>query len=363
MDSIKEGKASINAGNGVFFNPKMKKLRDMSVLFVKALNKKQPASFLDCTAATGVRAIRYAKEAGIRNITTIDMNKDAYKSMRKNLSANNVKAKALNMSIQEYANTTTEKFDIIDLDPFGTPSPHVFDVMKISKDGTALMITATDTAVLCGAHEAACMKTYGSKPMHNELCKESGIRILLNFISRNAAVFNFGAEPLLSISDMHYMRVFVRLSAGAKEALASIKENGFACFCGSCRNFSLSKGIAPKLSPKCANCSKAMEPYGPMWLGKLQSKEMIGKMLKLVNDPYEGEKELRMMQGELDMPFFYSIPRMTKSLHMSSVSPEAVRMRLEKMGIAATRTQFDKDALKTTGTVSEVIKAIRPNRV
>ncbi|MDE1851414.1 MAG: methyltransferase [Candidatus Micrarchaeota archaeon] len=362
MDQIREGKAAIRAGDKVFFNPKMRKLRDMSVLFAKALGNKK-ARLLDCTAATGIRAIRYAKEAGIREITALDMNKSAYNSMRKNIAANKVKIKILNKSIQEFANTTAERFDIIDLDPFGTPSPHVFDILKIANNNAVLMVTATDTAVLCGAHEAACIKTYGSRPIHNELCKESGVRILLNFISRNAALFNFGIEPLLSVSDMHYMRVFVRLHAGAKEALASAKENGFATFCGNCRSFSYSKGIAPRLNEKCAYCSKSTEFYGPMWLGNLLSKEFIAGMLKLMKSPYEGQKELETIYNELDIPFFYSIPRITKSLNTTSVSPEKVRTALIKRKLSATRTQFDKDAIKISGSVEDVIKAVKASSV
>lgn len=362
MSQTKEGKATVRAGNGVFFNPKMKKLRDMSVLLAKAICNKN-TRLLDCTAATGIRAIRYAKEAGIDHITALDMNKGAYNCMRRNVLANKAKVKVLHKSIQEFANTVADRFDIVDLDPFGTPSPHVFDILKISDNNAVLMVTATDTAVLCGAHGAACIKTYGSRPMHNELCKESGIRVLLNFISRNAALFNFGIEPLLSVSDMHYLRVFVRLHAGAKEAVASVKENGFATFCGSCRSFACSKGMAPIMPSKCAHCSKTTEAYGPIWLGSLQSKETIAKMLKLANGKYEGGKELEAIGNELDIPFFYSIPKITKSLGATSVSPEKVRLWLSGRGIKATRTQFDKDAIKTNGSIDDVLKGVRSSRV
>ena len=43
-----------------------------------------------------------------------------------------------------------EKFDAIDLDPFGTPAPFVLAVMMATADGGVVSMTATDAAVLCG---------------------------------------------------------------------------------------------------------------------------------------------------------------------------------------------------------------------
>ncbi len=210
MNLVSEGKAKIYTGKEAFYNPKMTELRDISVAFLKVISTKDK-KVLDSTAATGIRAIRYALEAGAKDVVLLDINKSAAALAKKNVKLNRLKFDVLNKSIQDFANSSREKFGMIDHDPFGSPAPSLFDLMKISWDGTALMITATDTAVLCGAHQGACLKIYGAKPLHNEMCKEVGIRILLNYTARIASQFNFGVIPLLSISDMHYMRIFVRL--------------------------------------------------------------------------------------------------------------------------------------------------------
>ena len=62
----------------VFYNPKMKNLRDISVLFVKFFSMPND-SLLDSTCATGVRGIRYIKEADIKKVIFLDINKDAAK--------------------------------------------------------------------------------------------------------------------------------------------------------------------------------------------------------------------------------------------------------------------------------------------
>ena len=247
--------------------------------------------------------------------------------------------------------------DVIDLDPFGSPAPYIYDLLKVSKDGTILMITATDTAVLCGAHEAACVKIYGSKPLHNEMCKEVGIRILLNYVSKMASQFNFGIAPLVSISDRHYMRIFIRLEYGATKAIGSVKSCGLGTFCRRCYAFRFAKGVAPLLGDGCGTCGKRLEAFGPLWLGKLYDKSITSRMLEMGDVPL-----LRDINQELDVLMLYSIPKITESLGFSSVSQYRVIEKLRGMGRAATTTQFDKDSIKTDASPKEVFRAVKSLR-
>ncbi len=358
MATVAEGSARISVGSGVFYNPRMRALRDISVLFLKAAGAK--GRLLDSTSATGIRGIRYAKEAGFSDIVSLDINAQAARNASLNMRRNGLKLKCLNESVQGFCNGgDAGQFDVIDLDPFGTPVPHINDLLKVSRDKTLLMVTATDTAVLCGAHSNACVKLYGSKPMHSELCKESGIRILLNFVIRSAAQFNFGVEPLLSVSDMHYMRVFARLHAGAKEALESVKQCGFASFCGRCRSFSYAKGATPLLGAECGDCGADTEAFGPMYLGPLYDKRITGRMTGMAGTMDGAGVLLSRINEELDMPFFYSIPRITRTLRMSSVPMGNLIERLRDKGFSVSRTQFDKDGIKTDAGAKNVADAIR----
>ncbi|VVB76600.1 tRNA (guanine(26)-N(2))-dimethyltransferase [uncultured archaeon] len=360
MRCIKEWLADISPSDKVFYNPKMSKLRDLSVLFLKARVNKE-ARLLDCTAASGIRGIRYALEAGIKDVTLLDINKDAARSAKLNVKRNGLKQKVINDSIQHFANSLEDAFDVIDLDPFGTPVPYVHDLLKLCKDNTLMMITATDTATLCGAESKACVKLYGSKPIHNELCHEGGVRILLNYISREAAQFNFSMEPALCIADLHYMRVFVFLRRGAERAYAAIKTNGFVTYCPHCCNFAVAKGIVPKIDTKCGNCGRAMDAYGPMWLGSLQDKETVARMLDAGSKGgYSGEalKLLGRINDEVDTPFFYSVSKIASHLKTSSAPLEEIVQMLKKTH-AAGRTHFEPDAIKTDATVKEVIADVK----
>ncbi len=362
MANVIEGGAKISVCKGVFYNPKMHALRDLSILFLKAVNAK--GRLLDSTAATGVRGIRYAMELNFDEIVMLDINTASAKNANSNIKKNGLGVKCLNESIQVYCSDDTRGFDAIDLDPFGTPVPYVNDLLKVSKDGTVFMVTATDTAVLCGAHANACLKLYGSKPMHNELCKESGIRILLNFVIRSAAQFNFGTEILLSVSDMHYMRIFVRLNAGAKNAVDSIKQCGFASFCKKCHSFAYSFGSVPALGTECNVCGSAVEGFGAVYLGSLYDKGVVDRMFKLQKDnsAYYAtpvEAILHRISDEPEAPFFYSIPKITKSMARAAVSPDKVISALKAGGFYASRTQFDRDGVKTTASAGKVFEAVK----
>lgn len=355
---IKEGRAVVENGEGVFYNPKMTALRNISVAFLNALGV-EGGSLLDCTAATGIRGIRYALECGAKEVVMLDMNESAYGNAVANAERNKVDAKVLHKSIQEFANTVKTKFDVIDLDPFGTPAPHIFDLMKVSKDGTLLMVTATDTAVLCGAHAKACMRIYGARPLHNELGHEAGMRILLGYIARTAAQFNFGIEALLSISDMHYMRVFMKLRRGAKYAGDSVGKMGFVSACGKCHNFSYSAGIVPNVETKCGFCGAEMNSAGPLWLGSLYDKEIIKRMIGNTALDSHGFRILDRIYEERDMPFFYSIPKITRYLGISAVPFGVIIERLHKAGRETSRTHFNAAAIKTNAKIGEVVDAVK----
>ncbi|MGC8547937.1 MAG: tRNA (guanine(10)-N(2))-dimethyltransferase [Candidatus Micrarchaeia archaeon] len=356
---VAEGLANIEVTPGTFYNPKMKRLRDISVCFLNAAAK-PGFSALDCTAATGIRGIRYALEANAGHIVLVEINSEAYKVMSANVKANKIedKAKTVNASIQSFANSAKEKFDAIDLDPFGTPAPYVFDLMKLAKDGTLLMVTATDTATLCGAEGDACLRIYAAKPVRNELCHEASIRILLAFVAKIAAQFDFGIEPLLSLAELHYIRLFIRLKRSARAAVESIESIGSASSCSTCHAFYYSKGIGCA-EQVCKFCGSKTVPFGPLWLGSLYDKQVIGKMLELSTDKAITSTLSRILD-EYDTPFFYSLDKISEYLHLGSVARSSVISLLLKDGKAkASATQFGRNAIKTNADISLVMNTVK----
>ena len=363
MDIYTEGKARIRAGNA-FLNEKARVSRDVSVAYVSVF-KSGGSNLADMTAATGIRCIRYGLESGITSLTAIEINRGAYLSLRANLAANRIRAKSFNKSIQEFANTADDRFDFVDLDPFGGISPYIFDLMKISRSGTHLMATATDTAVLCGADRKACMRIYSARPIHNELCHESAVRIMLAYIARQAAQFNFGIRVRFSFLDKHYIRTFVELEHGAKKALGSIETMGHLYYCHRCGSARIGYGIIAE-GIACENCKKrkgayGSTAYGPMWLGPLMERyaaERMRRFLERNDGMSEASGLVKMIGEEPYVPFYYRIPTVTRRLGIGSVSPRLVLEELRERGFSASYTHMSDYSIKTDADISDVTSCV-----
>ena len=218
MKEHQEGKAIFKANlsgkdkgpgkaKGVFYNPAMKMSRDLHVALANKIQIK--GIMLDGLAASGIRGLRLSLEAGL-NVEFCDTSILATKTIIENLKKNNLEAAVYNKPVEELLKE--KKYDCIDIDPFGTPEPFLEAALKGLNDNGILGVSATDTAVLCGAKPSICVKRYGAMSMKWVSAKEIGIRILLGKIHSLATNIGKGIEPLLSYSEGHHLRVFVRLT-------------------------------------------------------------------------------------------------------------------------------------------------------
>ena len=225
MKEHQEGKAIFKANlsgkdkgpgkaKGVFYNPAMKMSRDLHVALANKIQIK--GIMLDGLAASGIRGLRLSLEAGL-NVEFCDTSILATKTIIENLKKNNLEAAVYNKPVEELLKE--KKYDCIDIDPFGTPEPFLEAALKGLNDNGILGVSATDTAVLCGAKPSICVKRYGAMSMKWVSAKEIGIRILLGKIHSLATNIGKGIEPLLSYSEGHHLRVFVRLTKKNKTKL------------------------------------------------------------------------------------------------------------------------------------------------
>ena len=170
----------------VFYNSVMELNRDLSVAALQRFRQGMDDDIIICDAfgGSGIRGIRYAKEIpGVSNVVINDLNPLAVRLARENIQMNglsNVKA------CKEDANILLRKcrgkFDVVDIDPFGTPTPYVESAATSLKAGGMICVTATDTSSLCGTYKKPCIRKYGAVPLKNEYCHETGLRILAGFL-------------------------------------------------------------------------------------------------------------------------------------------------------------------------------------
>ena len=175
---ITEGSVRIASADGVFYNPKMELNRDLLSAAVGVLGVKE---FCDGHSATGIKALRAILENDcVESVDAVDLSKRACAIIESNIGLNNAKGiTVINDDIRRVL--MEKKYDFVEIDPFGTPAPYFASLAESfswRKSGH-FSVTATDTAVLCGAEAKACKRMYGSVPFHNEIVHESALRILI----------------------------------------------------------------------------------------------------------------------------------------------------------------------------------------
>lgn len=192
---------------GVFYNPSMKFSRDLNVELAKKLNFN--GLYLDGMAASGIRGMRLALECNY-NVEFCDISKLAVDAIKNNLKLNNLQSEVFHEDLQNLVKE--RQYDWIDVDPFGTPAPYLESIIENVSDEGILGIAATDTAVLCGAKPSICFKRYGAYSMKRVAAKEVGVRILLGRIQTLAVKYGRSIEAMLSYSEGHHLRVFVKVT-------------------------------------------------------------------------------------------------------------------------------------------------------
>lgn len=386
---------------------------------------------LDALSASGLRALRYAQE--IPFATTVvanDMSPAAVDAIRLNVQHNKLADKITpstgnaigHMYNAAYYIPTPEdgpsahtqlKYDVIDLDPYGTAAPFLDAAVQALNDGGLLCVTCTDAGVFasCGYVEKT-YSLYGGLPLKGPHSHEAGLRLILNSIAKAAAVQGIAIEPLLSLSIDFYARVWVRVKKSpadvkflaGKTMLVHQCDTG----CGSFqiqplarhtpqKNFlnykhtaSLSTGDS-----RCPHCGFKTHVAGPMWAGPLHNPYFIRRILDMLPDVdkstygtttrIEGmltsaldeldtlENSLQTFKGETEAPFIPSIPGhvtdphpfffipsyLCKVLHCQSPSEAAIKGALRHAGFIATRSHTKPGTIKTNASYDAIWEIIR----
>eukprot|EP00249_Psilotum_nudum_P016095 c25652_g1_i2 orf=298-1329(-) len=147
----------------------------------------RPLHILEALSASGLRALRYAREVdGVGSVTALDNDKLAVEACKHNIRLNGSvaisKVQAVLADARAYMLTHEKQFDVVDIDPYGSPSVFLDSAVQSVADGGLLMCTATDMAVLCGNNGEVCYSKYGSYPLRGKYCHEMALRILLSCI-------------------------------------------------------------------------------------------------------------------------------------------------------------------------------------
>ena len=381
--------SSEGAGDAVFFNPEMELNRDVTVAVLRAYAERTDAgaanssraggetngaanvenaeysgddrtlSYLDAMSATGVRAARAAKSG--YDVTAADVDPEAVELARENLALNDLPGEAL----QSDANVLmhSERFDVVDLDPFGTPMP--FADAAVAGTRKLLCVTATDTAPLCGAHFDSGVRKYDTVPRNTDFHREMGLRVLIGAMGRVAARRDVAIEPICSHATRHYARTYLELTHKATAADKALQWLGFVYHCEDCLYREHEFGRIAHPPEDCPNCGSARcSAAGPIWLGPVADSAFVENVADEIR-PNMGEWQrasrlLSTLAVELDTPTHYDQHRLCKQWGAPANKLETFLDDLRAAGYEASPAHYGGTCFKTDADVAEIHEAAKP---
>ncbi|XP_030638692.1 tRNA (guanine(26)-N(2))-dimethyltransferase [Chanos chanos] len=331
---------------------------------------------LEGLAASGLRSVRFALEVpGLKSITANDCSAHAAALIARNAQYNKVshllQASQRDASMLMYeARGKKERYDVIDLDPYGSPSPFLDAAVQAVSEGGLLCITCTDMAVMAGNSAETCYSKYGSVSIKAKYCHEMALRIILHSLDQRAAAYQRYIEPLLSVSVDFYIRVFVRVRTGQAVVKNSASKQALVYNCVGCGAFHLqrmgkrmsqgkhmkySPAIGPPVGPNCEHCGQRHQLGGPIWAEPLHDVAFVQKVLAAVTgNPSRFatskriEGMLSMVTEELqDIPLYYVIDQMSSIVHCNTPSMLQFRSALLHAGYQVSLSHACKKAVKT----------------
>ena len=293
-------------------------LRDQPAEF-RATQNGPRFTILDALSATGLRALRYAKEVPfVTRVIANDLSRNAVKSIEMNVDHNDVQGKVCSnvgdacaymyskVAIEQTAlsGRTIHRFDVIDLDPYGTAAPFFDSALQAIQDGGLLCVTCTDASIFASnSYPEKAYALYGGIPTKGAHSHEGGLRLILHAIAASAAKYGIAIEPLLSLSIDFYARLFVRIHKQQKDVklLAGTTMLVYSCDhgCGAWTTQLLAKNNVkqsksgeayiqhsyaqgPDATPYCEHCGTKTHLSGPMWAGPLHNPYFIQRILDKV---------------------------------------------------------------------------------
>lgn len=359
----------ISSDAPVFYNPHMELNRDISILALQTFQKQEDRdiNICDLFGGSGIRGVRYKNEIdGVGHVFINDISETANEYERHNVELNNLKdIEIFQHDASMFLRMHRGEFDVIDIDPFGTPSPFLDSAGYCSRRNSLLCVTATDTSALCGTYKEPCIRKYNAKPYKSEYCHETGIRILAGFVALTLAKYSKSIEVKLSHSTEHYMRLYIEVKKGSKKSDECLKNIGYISHCKHCLYREENKGLATSTPDICPECGEKLIQAGPLWLGEIQNEEFISKMIeesenKKLNTKEDVLKLLESCRIESESPAtFYDVHKICKILKISAPKLDLVFYNLEKEGFEAVKTHFNPLGIKTNAPLKKIKEIIK----
>ncbi|MGI9567325.1 MAG: tRNA (guanine-N1)-methyltransferase [Nitrosopumilus sp.] len=348
----------------VFFNPKAKLNRDLSIVAYSAFleNFQGPKILLEGLSGMGVRGLRVANELKIEKVVVNDLNPTALKMAEYSANLNHLdNIKFSENDVCRFLSNYSKKGkrgSIVDLDPFGSPAAFFDCGIRATMHGGMLSTTATDLQVLNGLFQEACKRKYGGITVRAEYGNEIAIRLILGCLRIVAARLGVEIIPQFVESDMHYYRTYVKVLNKPDQ-----KENlGYILHCKNCGN----RRIALEKEKECEMCKLKINAAGPLWIGNIFEKKFIQSMIdETTKFKIEKvcDKILHKCLAESEMPgTYFTLDEIASKMKSSPPKLENAVSFLQKNNFVASVTAFSSTGFRTNANINEIIETFHANQ-
>ena len=345
--SVIEGAACFHPGRG-FFNPEARPSRDLGVLLARSLAVERPPRILDLMAGCGVRSLRYALEADVRCLWANDADPQREPCLERNLAMlqDHCWVRRTTWTAQRLLADCLlrgERFDLVDLDPFGSPHALVpLALEAVALDGI-LYLASTDGRSPTGHDRTAALRRFGASARAHPASWEQALRLQIGLLARVAWSQGRGLEPVVSFSDGRAFRTAVRLLRHPRKEEETLL--GLIAVCHGCGDQQVQSLRHLKRWRPCActptKGASALAISGPLWIGPLQHRPTLDAMAaQSVSHPVTltrgSEALLKRLQGDRGWPAC-SWPHALLARHLGTSPPsrKALVTQLRKEGFLA----------------------------
>jgi tRNA (guanine26-N2/guanine27-N2)-dimethyltransferase len=370
-------KKQISASLPVFYNPRMRLNRDISVLLLSGyLEENTVENMCEPLTGSGVRTLRYLNECpGDFSANMFDTNPTAVDTATRNIKrlgyekrARVVKGDAKLLLMTE---SREKRFDYVDIDPFGTPAPYLnAAIQSLSPYGGLLALTATDMPVLCGAYPKVAMRRYGGFSIRAPFVHELAVRLLEALAFRIAGLNDCSMTPVAVLSTDHYVRTWVKIKADKRKSNRQADNLGVIKYCQGCMR-SMITPLKDKYEDipfehDIKDCKGPVREAGPLWIGSLFDSKILEKTISFLTsaDATIYHKRVpRILDEMLEENSLINYPYI--DIHalcdLYNITPPKNRdiiNYLRDAGHKVTRTHFKPTAIRTDAPVVKVKTAI-----
>lgn len=327
-----------------FYNPAMRRNRDLTLLLVRhmARARGRELDVADALCGAGARSLRIANEVDAPLV--VHANDGDPRAIERLLAARERNGIPPERIVARQGNAFTflseRRYDLVDIDPFGSPSPFLDAAVRATRHDGFVCLTATDTAALCGTYPRVCRRRYAAwHGLHGTPWRaEAGLRILAASAVHAAGRLDREARPVWSVFGGHWMRVVLRVRDGRGLADRALREVGHAAVEDAARP------VFTRAPPERQRWA------GPLWTGPLHDGGVLRGMRDAVDDAVD-PRSVRLLDAlldEADAPAWWVEPRLLRALAGGDAPPrEPFMAALREAGLQAARSHMDPEGVRT----------------